>query len=148
MIPITQTKFGDPEGPAEDVGNCWAACIASTLEIPLEDVPDGLRTETKEEAWDTYQRFLATFNLRAVSLDATEQTPEWIDHWINSFGDTILQIIGDSPRGPWAHGVIYQKGRLLHDPHPDRTDVKKITYVEFWVVIDPSKPSGRRARLK
>lgn len=34
MKPAMQTKFGEYEG------DCFAACIASLFELPIEDVPD------------------------------------------------------------------------------------------------------------
>ena len=33
MKPVMQTKFGPVEG------NCFCACLASMLELPIEDIP-------------------------------------------------------------------------------------------------------------
>lgn len=33
MKPVTQTKFGDPEG------NCLMACVASIVEVPIDECP-------------------------------------------------------------------------------------------------------------
>jgi len=38
MIPLDQTIYGDGEN-GRSVGNCWQACIASMLDLPLDKVP-------------------------------------------------------------------------------------------------------------
>src|SRR5262245_55666646 len=44
MIPVMQTRLMAPRDeqgrPLAAPGNCWAACIASILELPIDQVPD------------------------------------------------------------------------------------------------------------
>lgn len=42
MIPVTQTKIviKDVNGNRVVHGNCYAACIASILEVPITEVPN------------------------------------------------------------------------------------------------------------
>lgn len=39
MKPVMQTKRGGSGAPPEERGDCLAACLASLLEVPIEDVP-------------------------------------------------------------------------------------------------------------
>lgn len=98
MIPVYQTKF-HPEG------NCLTACIASLLEIPLENVPHHLGND-----WFTkYNRFLAgpNFNLKLVRFP-------WDDECESLDGYAIA--VGPSPRGDWYHAVVHYNSELVHDP--------------------------------
>jgi len=41
-------------------------------------------------------------------------------------------VSGKSPRGDFAHVVIYKNGKLFHDPHPSGTGVET---VEDWETL-------------
>src|SRR5579875_1399637 len=56
MIPIRQTRTGE-------IGNCFAACLASILEIPLQVVPE-FPTGSDEQFFEAAQKWLATKGLR------------------------------------------------------------------------------------
>lgn len=111
MIAVMQTRGYDPSAPAgEQRGNCWTACIASLLGLPIEGVPDFVQIEVDggEDWWAHTWRFL------------------------NERGDGPYIQCGLSPRSPAAdgkavhHAVIYQGGHLVHDPHPDGLGVVSI----------------------
>ena len=51
MIPVFQTRYS-----AQTFGNCFEACVASILELPLTAVPDRAQF-VNEDAWaDLVQR--------------------------------------------------------------------------------------------
>jgi hypothetical protein len=137
MIPIEQTRLTPAEG-----GDCQAACIASILECPLEEVPrlppgEGM----SEEAWPVYTRrleeWLAARNLVEVCFPATG---EW-----RPTGYAILAV--KSPRFPGLeHAVVTLNGEIVWDPHPGRElGVGEGTWWSIFAVIDPTRPVGRRA---
>jgi len=106
------------------------------LNIPLNAVPDTLRTETDaDKRWEIYQKFLAGFNLRPISLRVPE---DHLSAYWDALGPAIVHIAGPSPRGHWNHGVIYRNGALWHDPHPERKGVINVAELELWVPIDPA----------
>lgn len=118
MRPVMQTRGYDPEAPAgQQRGNCWTACIASLLELPIEDVPDFVQIEVDggDSWWDQTVQFLT---------DRGHQLT-----WVHpgAPGDGFYIQTGLSPRSPAVdgkdvyHAVIYQWGELVHDPHPDQT---------------------------
>lgn len=135
MIPVEQTRFGRPipnEPTTEPPGNCWAACIASILELPLDRVPDELSHwklgMTPRESWRPYEQEmhrwlrqrhgLLLFTLRhgAGAYCGPKDCFEY--YCIAS---------GASPRSPHTlHAIVakvaYSAGvTIAHDPHPDKT---------------------------
>ncbi len=103
MKPIDQTKFRVPEG------NCFSACVASLLHLPIEDVPTFCAEGDK---WfEVFQQWLRPLGLYAFMLKHCE---EWRP-------DGYYILGGKSPRGDFFHAVIARDGEIVHDPHPSRT---------------------------
>jgi hypothetical protein len=123
MKPVEQTYLTYPDG------NCFAACVASVLELPLEAVPD-----FKGEGWlDRWQEWLAKHNLTFVNFHI-DPADEW-----RPPGYSLLAA--DSPRGAWLHSVVCHNGTIVFDPHPERhMGVGKWQEWTVFVVLDPSKP--------
>lgn len=122
MKPVMQTKFG-----AE--GNCFDACVASMLGLPLEAV-DYFRSE---QTWYAdFQNWLAPRGLAYVEIDC-DPNPFY------RFPLPVLAIAGGpSPRGvEGGHAVIVELDNwgkaVVHDPHPDRTGLVKIKTVGLLV---------------
>jgi hypothetical protein len=103
MIPVTQTRTGAN-------GNCFAACLASILEVPMHVVPDF----GGDDVWlGNAQSFLAGFGLYYIQVP-----PDDPALW-NAFtsGEVFHTIEGTSPRGG-QHAVVGRNGEMVHDPHP------------------------------
>jgi len=119
MKPVMQTKFGDKKG------NCFAACLASLLEISIEEIPDFFN---KKEYWTkTCNDFLKTkgFCFVDINFDSSEMS-----YWILRSGYSI--VTGSSPRHNCLHAVVAYQGEIVHDPHPDKTGIveaKMIGYI-------------------
>lgn len=111
----------------EDVvpGDCWRACLASLLEVPLAEVPhfihlypeEGSRWWYESVAWVEQQRPGWTLVAWARPL------PHW-RHYFNGEAlaacpDRVI-LTGPSPRGAWNHSVLVdvRTGVLEHDPFP------------------------------
>lgn len=102
MKPCFQTSFGDKQG------NCLSACIASLLELAIEDVPN-FCVDYGDEHWqDATEEWLRKRGLALVSVQINEEVPPWDFYWMAG---------GKSRRGVY-HSVIYRAGELVHDPHP------------------------------
>ncbi len=117
MKPALQTAFRDPDG--RDRGNCLSAALASVLEIDTADVPHFVQEEEDGGRYwfDAMQAWLAGRNLWMVDLPrhiVMYQLPP----------TAIIFATGISPRCPAGktnHMVVYQAGKIVHDPHPDGT---------------------------
>lgn len=109
MIPVEQTILKPP------LGNCFPACIASVLELPLHLVPHPTAEEGASEAgWREYlvrvQAWLARMNLCLVGVGMCL-------HW----KPAGLALLGAaSPRGEYIHSVVCRDGDIVWDPHPER----------------------------
>lgn len=104
MIPAHQTIFGDRRG------NCFAACIASVLEIPIYNVPNFCLAEdwlvqairfAKSHGYG----LLHVQDGKGVRLLAAETS-------------CYSLVTGKSPRGDFLHSVVYRGLEMAHDPHP------------------------------
>jgi hypothetical protein len=142
MKPVMQTIFPTEEKPMQ--GNCFAACIASILEISIEDVPDFC---AKPGDWATAcNEWLANFGLALLSVKAeTEPFPMFplpAGVWCLPYGITdrhptrLHSIVGRS-RGGLSDGRFDIE--YVHDPFPGGNKIQKLKGVDFLIPIDPSK---------
>ena len=105
MQAIDQTTFG------EGLGNCFSACVASILELPIDDVPF---FGADELWWTRFSEWLEARNLYAVCLKhRAGRAP---------VGYHILS--GKSPRGEFLHSVVAKGEDIVHDPHPSRANIQ------------------------
>lgn len=107
---IYQTTFSDSEKGI--VGNCTQAAIASYMGMSRSLVPD-FNNETKDDPdagsyWDMIHNWF-----RGNGFAFCMMAKNW------SYSGLYL-VSGISPRNPnIRHMVVYENGKLRHDPHPD-----------------------------
>lgn len=113
---VYQDKFHDVENDIR--GNCFSACLATIMEIDLEEVPEF--ENTLNETWATqFLNFLGkkgwTFD-GSISMDSVT-----LKDWITFTKEYEYMIVsGDSPRHEIAtHSVVYRNGQPWHDPYFD-----------------------------
>lgn len=150
MIPVTQTKFVIKNKKEEMVvrGNCYAACIASILELPITEVPnvevlfhvndtfwaEVMHTYLNSIGWELssdimLQRFHPQSGYSFEGTDENGKIPEYYQ-----YKDMYYLVSGMSPRGV-QHMCIYQNGKLVHDPHPSRDGILTEEYFESLTPI-------------
>lgn len=146
MIPVTQTKVNVKKSNGEIIvrGNCFAAVVASILEIPIDEVPnvevlfflDGNRKFYWSEVMQTFlngkgwelcndYRYAVlhdeNFGISENSFYNKEQSLEYCK-------DKYYLVSGKSKRGVY-HVCIYRNGLLVHDPHPTKEGI--LTFENF-----------------
>lgn len=121
MIPVDQSKLHDP--PRQN-GNCLAAALASILEIDIEDVPE-FEDMSYTEWYPRLKKWLELLGFHLLIWDEEIYLP------------TFFIAHGPSPRGDWEHSVIYKGTKMVHDPHPSREGLERITSVWALLPIDP-----------
>jgi len=141
MKPVDQTRFGFPDG------NCFAACVASLLDIGIEDVPD---LGNWDSDWTRpLNRWLAGRGLAYIEVDTSTSTP-----YYRLPADLLVLLSGLSPRHlktvegePVEHCVVGRADGsagghhfdIVHDPHPSRDGLAgRVTSVAFLLKLDPS----------
>jgi hypothetical protein len=118
---VDQTTFGFPGG------NCFSACVASLLRIPLGDVPYFMDAE---DWFDAFDKWLRQFRLYPLRFE--KYTPP---------GYSIMS--GTSPRAAKPddlHSVVAFCGEVAHDPHPSRDGVLSLA---DHIVLVPVLPTTR-----
>lgn len=138
MRPITQTRFGEPEG------NCFASCVASILECSLVDIPD-LNDLPKGRNWlEWFNEGLAEKGVGVYYAAASAKEP--LNGYIPSGGHFIAN--GPGPRGlPHSvvmralsgrsdeSGIVSQDNVLTHDPNPSGEGILEVTSFCFVVKL-------------
>jgi hypothetical protein len=130
-----QTKLLPPGG------NCFAACVASILELDLADVPavefekvNGSPDDPDAvRFWRTWRNWLAEIGFGRACIGATR------DDGVLFEPDGYAILTGKSPRGEWNHSVVCFNGQLRHDPYPDGDGVRA-PYVA-WEILYPHSPA-------
>lgn len=123
MIPVDQTKFGLPDG------DCFAACVASLLEMPLSEIPN-FNKPTEDAWWFRFGEWMRVRGWHPVMLDNGGAGP-------GIAGPCFSLVGGDSPRGV-LHQTIWKDGRMVHDPHPSRDGLNNVSDVILLVPLDPA----------
>lgn len=124
MIAVDQTSFGAPRSIIATremvVGNCFSACVASVLELPIAEVPlffsfeDSVNHNDDPIWWRIFQLWLEVHGIVAVCYVApSPPIPGWPE------GYSLAG--GVSPRNGIMHECVALDGVLVHDPNPDRT---------------------------
>ncbi len=105
MIPVDQEFLHNAE--TGQIGDCFRACIASVLEVPIAAVPHAALLGNR---WHMA-----------------------IDGFLHGLSRELIWEDGVPPDGIWAiatvkpprgsdvlHSVIWRDGEIVHDPHPSR----------------------------
>ena len=109
MIPVMQTKF-DIEG------NCFAACVASILEVSIDEVP-WLKVS---ESWSDYQLRLNYYLKETHKIIIIWCNYDWFKNdYMESFKDSYY-IVSGKIEGELEHSVIYRNDKLIHDSNPKK----------------------------
>lgn len=122
--------------------NCFQACVASVLSVPIDDVPDGC--DGAKWDWDAFQDWLAQHGMQAIEI---------------GFGNggtiypvrkpVICILTGRSPREcvTGQHAVVgrllgLEGFELLFDPHPSEAWIEgDPTHAVFFVPLVPTLPA-------
>lgn len=124
MIEVTQTTFGVPGG------NCFSACIASLLELSIDDVPYFMGDFSEPDDGEWFNRlndwlrprgFVALFFLYQSLADFP----------------SLCVLGGASSRGP--HSCVGRRGEIVWDPHPSRSGLTSVEDVTILVPLDPAR---------
>lgn len=149
MIPVTQTKVvvRNSQGEIVQNGNCWAAAIASILELPITEVPNFEVWFKWEDGfwWNLTDRFLKlkgylienAYQFKVFHCTEDEWNIERENHQNlgeyhelkSDLKDQYYLASGPSARGV-SHVTICMNGLMVHDPHPTREGVIEYTMFE------------------
>lgn len=101
MKPVYQTKFGAEEG------NCFAACLASLLEVDIDIIPDFYYLY-KSDWYNRFLEWLEQFDLTAVIFDSLPF----------GFPLNYYYLVGGISERGIMHSCVAHSGKIVHDPYP------------------------------
>lgn len=148
MIKHLQKDFG------QETGDCFAACLASLLEVPLESVPNFRKQQTEAKDGsvcmvteaDKWLRSVHNKRIITIELYSSEggkpKTDQVLLNRLCQPGEMVI-LSGESPRtrsdgGKKYHCVIGRPQvygyEVVHDPHPDGTGIVGQPYGVKWIV--------------
>ena len=129
------------------IGNCYTACVASVLEIPLCSVPNWallLVDDDRKEAWS--EAIDAWAKERGFFILTTTATPDPKDDCIanGEIAGGCYHLIGgkarDEEHGLVNHSVVGMNGKMIWDPNQKRNNgLEVVEDYSFFVPLDISK---------
>ncbi len=121
MTPTNQTRLYSEDGIGS--GDCYPACLASLLDLPLWAVPAFDEMFSRGRA-----QFESRLNLWLERFFASHMTRvEGHPH------ETLLEFyiaVGPAKRGV-HHAAVYSRGVLTHDPHPSGRGLIAVDWCEY-----------------
>jgi len=115
MKAVDQTVLAGDLGPVK--GDCFRACVASVLELPIEEVPHFV--QESEDWYEMFTEWLSKREMFAIEVKVSEPPASVVLP-----PDVPCIVSAHGPRG-CMHSVVgrYDGGEgieLDHDPHPSR----------------------------
>lgn len=119
MIPVYQTMTVANDGQ----GNCFNACVASILELPLRDVAPIYPKDP--DYWDRWMAWFAERGLELEPYGVNEPPKGW--SIASGIGFRIYPDGHEKAGRPIRHACVSFNGEILHDPFPGGKGLVKIT---------------------
>lgn len=128
MKPVMQNVLWQPDGIGN--GNCFAACLASLLDLPLWMVPpfEQMFGRGDDFAKRRSEWLNQMFGLRLVRTNG---------HEIDKLPPFYIAS-GPSVRGV-HHSVIYREGALEHDPHPAQSGIMDVEWTWHLAALEGTR---------
>lgn len=135
MIGVTQTTTGGVEHAVEERGNCWEACLASILEVKLEDIGNFHSDAPEYDWWAACQNSLEDLGVTAVEIER-HYSPRCF--WIATVPSVKLRF---SWGGSMAHSIVMKGEAVAWDPghdggsYPIGIPREEINILAGWVLV-------------
>jgi len=134
----------------EEQGNCFQACVASILEIPLEeafdcrpfDLTDAIGKPV-DEAPDfvAFNEWLSRYGFQSIFVQAFP-----MPRMTTLRGFHLLEVESTTLKKGESHIVVIRDGEVVHDPNPNAKEIGKVVGVYLIVPMDPAEYMKGRSR--
>lgn len=134
MNKIDQTRFGGKDAPVEEQGNCFQACVATVLQIPLEEAYDCIGVQDDDEWFDDFNKWLVQYGLGCIFFEHSEKAPVKA----TSFrGIYMVECMSKALYHGERHCVVVRDEKLLHDPNPHAKEQGDCQGIYIFVPLRP-----------
>lgn len=121
MIPVYQTRTVANDG----AGNCFAACVASILELPLREVC-GVLPNQSDTFWSDWETWLDD---RGLVLNTHFEAPKGYA-LASGYGGRFYPDDHKLAGRQIMHAVVVFNGELIHDPYPGGKGVRDVKHYQ------------------
>jgi hypothetical protein len=111
MTPVYQTRFGGPDSPPSEQGDCLRASVATLLDLELSEVPD----LDPSDWYPQLTRWLRERGLGWFYVEVPHEKAKECRPTVYVMPGTYYIAGGLTSRGT-GHAVVYREDRLAHDP--------------------------------
>lgn len=144
MKPVTQTTFGDGKG------NCFTACVASILELPIDAVPNFCVDYGEGEWWIELEKWLAPRALAPLLFcvnkgEQADRDAVWAffdgEHGFYAHRSVPVIVSGKNEHGV-AHSIVSYwdadaEAIATHDPNPRSTGLVSFRDIIAFAALRP-----------
>lgn len=137
MFKVYQDRFCGRDAPKEQQGNCFQACVATVLQMPLEEAFDCCLHEDDEKWFDEFNEWLEQYGLGCIWLEMPKDNKPATSVFK---GIHIVECMSPNLYHGERHAVVVKEGwELLHDPLPSAKEQGEIQGVYIFVPLEPYK---------
>lgn len=121
-------------------GNCFSACIAMLLGLPISEVPNfceapGFDEDPGVAFMKMAHAWLSARGWGHITMDAPGMV------FKRHYSKGYVMAAGMTERG-MLHSVIYKDGELWHDPHPSHAGILEVQEVDLLFPLFPFTAQG------
>lgn len=134
MIPVDQTLFGERKG------NCFAACVASILELPLVEVPNFCVMHWDSDWFQPFSDWLRDRGCMPLCF-AFQAAAQRDNHLaiMKQMGNGVPWIGGGPNPDGVMHATVWVDDRMVHDPNPSRRGITRLDDALFIIAAKPMR---------
>lgn len=136
MFKIDRTRFGGKDSPIYGQGNCFQACVATVLQIPLEEAFN--HASYADDEWlPEFNKWLEQYGLGCIFVEMSQEKPA---STTAIKGINIAECMSKTLYHGERHAVVIcDNFELFHDPNPNAKEQGEIQGVYIFVPLEPYK---------
>ena len=149
MKKIDQTTFGGKDAPVAEQGNCFQACVATVLQMPLEEAYSCIGIQAHADWLGDFNKWLEQYGLGCFYIFHTKENPVKTTE-IKGF--CIAECMSETLYNGERHTVVMKDHfELFHDPNPHAKEQGELQGVYIFVPLEPyrlvRKASGKETNI-
>ncbi len=138
MFKVDQTSFGGKDAPLEQQGNCFQACVATVLQMPLEEAFDCRGVQDEGDFVGEFNNWLEQYGLGCIYIFSSQENPIKTTEFKGLF---IMEQMSETLYQGERHVVVGRNHfEIFHDPNPNaRGRAGDFQGVYVFVPLEPYK---------
>ena len=141
MTPVFQTLTISENGQ----GNCFNACIASLLDLSLQDIPNILPKDPGD--WRERWRYWLAEQGYKRETHSPLSPPEGYSIAV-VLTDRVYPENHDKAGQKIYHACIALDGKVVHDPFPGRSIITEIIHYESFILLSEVEQNIHESKAK